>query len=685
MLQQHLVTGEDEILTVIPLGAGSEVGRSCIILKYRGRTIMLDCGVHPAYTGLASLPFFDEVDPESIDLILISHFHLDHAAALPYYTQRTGYTGPVFMTHPTRAIFRWMLQDFVRVSSIHTDETLFTEPELEATVKRIAGVDYRQVHEHRGVKFTALNAGHVLGAAMFLIEIAGLRILYTGDYSREEDRHLMPAELPSGEVDVLITESTYGVQCHQPRLVRENRFTTLVKDILGRGGKCLIPVFALGRAQELLLILEEFWQSHPEMHPYPVYYVSGLARRCLAIYQTYVNAMNEGIKRQVSQGRNPFAFRFIRNLVNAEQLLHGKSSAPCVVFASPGMLQSGLSRDLFDAWAADRRNGLIIPGFVVEGTFGKEVLTTPREVLRQDGTMQALRMSVEYISFSAHVDFLGNASFMETLKPRHVILVHGEQTEMLRLRQAMQSRLPDTRFHTPRNCEPVNLRLGTKKTVKVLLSPGSDSGLLLRRDLEEAMLVDPRELPQYTPLSTFELRESLFVPCESGAALIEQLLVGLYGREAIVAESGTLSVMKTIQLKQHKAGFELTWLGDSASDLLADTIIGVLQASAHSRPAVKATLLQSRDPLLYLDVIKEYLEQRLGPVIQEEETCYRITLGGKSVRVSLEDLTVEACEEALVEDDSVDEDEEDLRMRVKGLIEQAITLIQAPPSCYHHH
>ena len=202
--------------------------------------------------------------------------------------------------------------------------------------EKIEAVDYHQEVEVEGIKFTPFNAGHVLGAAMFLIEIAGVKVLYTGDYSREEDRHLMAAEKPSNVVpDVLITESTYGVQSHEPRLEREARFTGLVHDIVGRGGRCLIPVFALGRAQELLLILDEYWQAHPELHNVPIYYASSLAKKCMTIYQTYINQMNEKIRKQFAVS-NPFIFKHISNLKSME---HFDDVGPCVMMASPGMLQ----------------------------------------------------------------------------------------------------------------------------------------------------------------------------------------------------------------------------------------------------------------------------------------------------------------------------------------------------------
>ena len=195
---------------------------------------MFDSGVHPAFSGLASLPYFDEIDPSKIDLLLITHFHMDHCGALPYFTEKTNFRGRVFMTHPTKAIFRILMQDAVKVGS--EIDRLWDEKDLMAALDKIELVNYHQTLTHKGVKFSCYNAGHVLGACMFSVEIAGVRVctsivfaisvfgfyastshgpatpplqvLYTGDFSREEDRHLLGAESPSESPHVLICEST---------------------------------------------------------------------------------------------------------------------------------------------------------------------------------------------------------------------------------------------------------------------------------------------------------------------------------------------------------------------------------------------------------------------------------------------------------------------------------------------
>ncbi len=279
---------------------------------------------------------------------------------------------------------------------------------------------------------------------MFLIEIAGLKILFTGDYSREDDRHLISAEVPEGvKIDVLITESTYGVSSHIPRQERETALMKSITGTLNRGGRVLMPVFALGRAQELLLILDEYWARHPEYQRIPIYYASNLARKCMVVYQTYVGAMNDNIKHLFRQrmaeaeqagdvGKGgPWDFRFIRSLKNLERF---DDVGGCVMLASPGMLQNGVSRELLERWAPNDRNGVVITGYSVEGTMAKEILHEPDSIPAIMGNRSAAaigrargaagesekamiprRCSVAEYSFAAHVDGQENQEFIKEI------------------------------------------------------------------------------------------------------------------------------------------------------------------------------------------------------------------------------------------------------------------------------
>lgn len=325
---------------------------------------------------------------------------------------------------------------------------LYTEADHLSTFPSIEAIDYHTTHTVSSIRVTPYPAGHVLGAAMFLIEIAGLKILFTGDYSRENDRHLIPAEVPKNvQVDVLITESTYGVSSHVPRLEREAALMKSVTGILDRGGRALLPVFALGRAQELLLIFDEYWAKHPEYQKIPIYYASNLARKCMVVYQTYIGAMNDNIKRifrermaeaeaGTGRGGGPWDFRFIRSLKSLERF---DDVGGCVMLASPGMMQSGVSRELLERWAPDQRNGVVITGYSVEGTMANHIMKEPESIQavmsnrtsaanakrgpagRENEVMIPRRCSVQEFSFAAHVDGQENRQFIEEVNSPVVV------------------------------------------------------------------------------------------------------------------------------------------------------------------------------------------------------------------------------------------------------------------------
>lgn len=194
-------------MKITPLGSGQEVGRSCHLLQFCDMTILLDIGIHPGYEGINGLPYLDQVEPDQIDVLLVTHFHLDHVASLPYLTEKTSFKGRIFMTHPTKAVTRLLLGDYYRLLQMKNakeEDVLWTDSDLSACMDKIELIDYHTTITVGGLSFHALNAGHVLGACMFWLDIGGRTLLYTGDYSMEDDRHLMAAELPEKKPDVLM-------------------------------------------------------------------------------------------------------------------------------------------------------------------------------------------------------------------------------------------------------------------------------------------------------------------------------------------------------------------------------------------------------------------------------------------------------------------------------------------------
>ncbi|GAA6041172.1 hypothetical protein JCM8097_004151 [Rhodosporidiobolus ruineniae] len=613
------ITGLDDEMEVQMLGAGQEVGRSCCVIKYKGRTIVCDAGVHPAFSGMAALPFLDELDWSTVDAILITHFHLDHAASLTYVMEKTNFKegkGVVYMSHPTKAVYRYLMSDFVRVSTAGSDDHLFTETEMIASFNQIQSFDFEQEillqpseTSNASVRFTSFAAGHVLGACMFLLEIAGARVLYTGDYSTEEDRHLVPAKVPNWErpPDVMICESTYGVQSHEPRLEKEAQFTNLVSSIVKRGGRVLLPVFALGRAQEILLILDEYWAEHPELQHVPIYFISSLAIKCMDVYRQYIHTMSPNVRSKFARGLNPFDFKrkdsFIRPLDRGISKLNDKN--PCVVMASPGFLTNGVSRELLERWAPDPRNGLIITGYSVEGVMARTIMNEPTEIPALNGGAKiARRLSVDYISFSAHVDYTQNSKFIDEVMPSHLILVHGEMNNMSRLRSALKTKFAerknDVQIYTPRNVETVKLKFRGERMAKALGSlaltkpiPSTPvSGLLVSKDFSYTLL-SPADLREFTGLSTSVILQRQRLALSVSWDLVRWHLQGMYGKIVEGRDKDglpTMRVMQTVDVKMaDKYELAIEWVGGVTNDMIADSVLAVVLGIEGSPASVKKT------------------------------------------------------------------------------------------------
>ncbi|ONH89475.1 hypothetical protein PRUPE_I006200 [Prunus persica] len=402
---------------------------------------------------------------------------------------------------------------------------LFDEQDINASMDKIEVIDFHQTVEVEGIRFWCYTAGHVLGAAMFMVDIAGVRVLYTGDYSREEDRHLRAAETPQFSPDVCIIESTYGVQHHQPRHIREKRFTDVIHSTISQGGRVLIPAFALGRAQELLLILDEYWANHPELQNIPIYYASPLAKRCLSVYETYTLSMNDRIRNAKS---NPFVFKYISPLKSIENF---KDVGPSVVMASPSGLQSGLSRQLFDMWCSDKKNACVIPGYVVEGTLAKTIINEPKEVTLLNGLTAPLNMQ------------------------------NCQSVEMYFNSQKMAKAIGRLAEKTPEVGESVG-------------------GLLVKKGFSYQIMASD-DLHVFSQLCTANVTQRITIPFASGFTVIKHRLSQIYESvdSSVDEESGvpTLRVHDQVTVKQDTdKHISLHWSSDPISDMVSDTIVALI-------------------------------------------------------------------------------------------------------------
>uniref|UniRef100_A0A8C1GF70 Integrator complex subunit 11 n=1 Tax=Cyprinus carpio TaxID=7962 RepID=A0A8C1GF70_CYPCA len=516
-------------IKVTPLGAGQDVGRSCILVSIGGKNIMLDCGMHMGYNDDRRFPDFSYVTQngrltEFLDCVIISHFHLDHCGALPYMSEMVGYDGPIYMTHPTKAICPILLEDFRKITVDKKGETnFFTSQMIKDCMKKVVPLNLHQtVQVDEELEIKAYYAGHVLGAAMFQIKVGSESVVYTGDYNMTPDRHLGAAWIDKCRPDILISESTYATTIRDSKRCRERDFLKKVHETVERGGKVLIPVFALGRAQELCILLETFWERMNLKAP--IYFSTGLTEKANHYYKLFITWTNQKIRKTFVQ-RNMFEFKHIK----AFDRSYADNPGPMVVFATPGMLHAGQSLQIFKKWAGNEKNMLIMPGYCVQGTVGHKILNGQKKLEMEGratvitGTLD-VKLQVEYMSFSAHADAIGIMQLIRMAEPRNMLLVHGEAKKMEFLKDKIEQEVfvRCISCYMPANGEtttvvtnpsvPVDISLNLLKREMALGGPLPDAkrprtmhGTLIMKD-NSLRLVSPEQALKELGLSEHQLR-----------------------------------------------------------------------------------------------------------------------------------------------------------------------------------
>ncbi|XP_066944743.1 integrator complex subunit 11 [Macrobrachium rosenbergii] len=455
-------------IKVTPLGAGQDVGRSCILVTIGGKNIMLDCGMHMGYNDERRFPDFEYITEgnltEHLDCVIISHFHLDHCGALPYMTEMVGYNGPIYMTQPTKALCPVLLEDMRKVAVERKGETnFFTASMIKDCMRKVITVTLHEIVQvNKDLEIKAYYAGHVLGAAMFHIRVGSQSLVYTGDYNMTPDRHLGAAWIDKCRPDLLITESTYATTIRDSKRCRERDFLKKVHDCIDRGGKVLIPVFALGRVQELCILLDTYWDRMNLK--VPIYFTMGLAETANKYYRMFITWTNQKIRRTFVH-RNMFDFKHIKPFDKS----YMDNPGPMVVFATPGMLHAGLSLAVFKKWAPNSNNMVIMPGYCVQGTVGHKILNGAKKVEFENRQTVEVNLAVEYMSFSAHADAKGIMQLIRHSEPKNVMLVHGENAKMDFLKQKIMQEF-NINCYKPANGETNYIPVSSNLEVDVSLS-----------------------------------------------------------------------------------------------------------------------------------------------------------------------------------------------------------------------
>lgn len=422
---EALVETEVDRLIVTPLGAAMGIGASCFQILIGPYEIVLDCGTRPK--GYDPLPALDYV--ENPNLLLISHGHQDHIGAVPVFHSRWPAVRMI-CTPGTREIAHVMLQDCLKVQQMNEDSPqLFDETDLDRTLFRLEtqpiGVDFEPLP---GLTVRFINAGHILGAACVYLKYGERSLLYTGDYNTTSSRTttgLRLADLPTA--DILITESTYGADIHPARKTQETALLEAIAEIIQAGGNVLIPAFALGRAQEILLSIRTSALFHKLKIPV---YVDGLVRAVTDVFRDNLDLLPGSVQNLVKQnGIEPFCDQEGTPPIIAIGSPRERPLAmakPSVIVASSGMLTGGPSV-YYASVLLERENAAIfISGYTDEESPGRLLQNLQTgDTIELDGKEITVKAQIRRFNLSAHADKVGLGQVINKVSPKHLVLIHG--------------------------------------------------------------------------------------------------------------------------------------------------------------------------------------------------------------------------------------------------------------------
>lgn len=423
------------MIKFLPLGGAGEIGANCYYLNIAGTGIILDCGMHPQKTGIDSLPNFSLIENQPVDYAFISHAHQDHLMSLPFLVKQHPYIR-IITSRQTRDLAELTLHNSVSIlnKDLEKDKTIhaYTHEEIDLLSQTIDFKPVNELFEVEGYKHKSNapinvsfhDAGHILGSVSILIEHNGKKIFYTGDINLTNQTLLKGCALPKTKVDTLILECTYGATDSSSILSwskEAERFALEANKILNSGGSILIPVFALGKMQE---VLSTIWKL--------------MERNKLTRTEIYTGGIGTKINKLYD------ASRYLVNMVDTDFLLRSISikninhvenhedffKYPCIVVASSGMMiEETASFNLAKSWLKKGDSAIFIFGYMDENTPGYKISKSAKgEKIRLTdySEEQIVKCSIKHFKFSAHSNREGLIEIVKKLKPEKVILVHGD-------------------------------------------------------------------------------------------------------------------------------------------------------------------------------------------------------------------------------------------------------------------
>ena len=460
------ISDAEKFVRIIALGGFREVGRSCCMLHTQDSKVLIDCGIDVSSDSNGS-PYIHlpEVLPlETIDAVVITHAHLDHCGLVPL-LYKYGYDGPVYCTAPTRDLMTLLQMDYLKVAASDAKKVPYSSENIRNVIKHCIPISYGDTTDITpDVRLTFHNAGHILGSAIAHFHVGeGLyNIAFSGDIKYERTWLFNPAVNHYPRIEAVVLESTYGGRDdYQPsRKEATDRLKDIIQRSMKKKGKVLVPVFAVGRSQEVMIVIENLVKNK-EIPAIPVY-LDGMIWEATAIHTAYPEYLNNKLRNQIFQkGENPLLsqiFKRVDSIEMRQNIIADKD--PCVVLATSGMMNGGPIMEYFKEWSQDDKNTIVFVGYQAEGTMGRRIQRGNREIpMNIQGTIVNLKMNMNVETcdgFSGHSDRRQLLSFLNNMSPRpeRIIFNHGEESKCLDISSSIHKKF-NTATAAPLNLETI--------------------------------------------------------------------------------------------------------------------------------------------------------------------------------------------------------------------------------------
>jgi len=459
-------------------GATRTVTGSKYVLQANGKSILIECGMYQGHTAEwvernAHLPF----DSSKIDVMLLSHAHIDHTGLIPV-LGRSGFRGKIFCTEATTDLCRVMLMDSAHIQEqdamylnkknakkgLPLVEPLYTQADTQAVLGQFQSVgSYNQpTVVADGVTATWLDAGHMLGSAMIVIDIVEggrkVRLAFTGDLGRGNNDILNDPDHPQ-DADYLLTESTYGDRVHEPLADVNDRVCAIVNRAVEKNGKIIIPSFAVGRTQQLLYTGYQLIKSR-RIPALPIYVDSPLSLQATEVFKRHPEDFNKKFHEMIMSNQNPFTapnISYVQSVEESKAINDFKK--PCVIISASGMADAGRIRHHIKNNIEDERNTILIVGWCAPHTLGAQLASGHKEI-NIFGDSYKVRATIETIdAFSGHADKNELRAWAEKVTGplRGIFVIHGEEPQALAFAETLRTLHPQSNVRAPQFSESVEL------------------------------------------------------------------------------------------------------------------------------------------------------------------------------------------------------------------------------------